>query len=66
VQTELTGPGQATDPNAVPLADYIAEVTQVLSGQRSLPDEILVPRVEALRWAEKKGEYARIFESLNG
>jgi uncharacterized oxidoreductase len=30
VQTELMGPGQASDPNAMPLKDFIAEVMNIL------------------------------------
>jgi uncharacterized oxidoreductase len=65
VQTELAGPGQATDPAAMPLADYISEVMQIL-GQPDLPDdEILVERVKALRWAERDGTYKRMHAALN-
>src|ERR1700675_4676529 len=35
VQTELMGPGQASDPNAVPLKDFIAETISIL---RTSPD----------------------------
>lgn len=50
VQTELMGEHQANDPRAMPLADYIAEVMQILATQ---PDanEILVKRVYPLRFA---------------
>jgi len=66
VQTELAGPSQATDPAAMPLADYISEVMQIL-GQPDLPDdEILVERVKALRWAERDGTYKRKYAALNG
>ena len=66
VQTELAGPDQATDPNAMPLADYIAEVMEIL-GQPDLQDgEILVERVKMLRWAERNKEYDRLFAALNG
>ena len=66
VQTELAGPSQATDPAAMPLADYISEVMQII-GQPDLPDgEILVERVKALRWAERDGVYRRMYAALNG
>lgn len=66
VQTELGGPAQATDPDAVPLADYVAEVMQILM-RADLPNgEILVERVKALRWAERNGVYAQVFAVLNG
>jgi len=65
VQTELGGPGQATDPNAMPLADYIGEVMQVLSHTDPSRGEILVERVKALRWAEKNDDYDQMFTALN-
>ena len=65
VQTELAGPSQATDPNAMPLADYIAEVMQVLSDPDPSHGEILVKCVRALRWAEKNGDYEQMFTALN-
>lgn len=55
LQTELTGPSQATDPNAMPLADFIAEVMQILSDPAPSHGEILVKRVKALRWASSTG-----------
>jgi len=53
VQTELLGPWQASDPNAMPLEDFIAEVMGIL---RDSPDatEILVERVKALRRGERE------------
>ena len=50
VQTELMGPHQTTDPRAMPLADFIAEVMEIL---RTQPDakEICVRRVDPLRYA---------------
>ena len=65
VQTELGGPSQATDPNAMPLADYISEVMQVLGDRDLSHGEILVKRVKALRWAEKNDEYEQVFTALN-
>ena len=65
VQTELGGPDQATDPEAMPLDDYIAEVLQVLGNMRPLRGEILVERVKALRWAERDGIYEQVFAALN-
>jgi len=65
VQTELSGPGQATDPHAMPLADYIAEVMDILSKSDLSQGEIRVKRVEALRWAERKGEYDKWFRTMN-
>jgi uncharacterized oxidoreductase len=64
VQTELAGPHQATDPHAMPLADYIGEVMHILSDPANHRNEILVERVKTLRWAEKNG-YDRIFKANN-
>ena len=50
VQTELMGEQQANDPRAMPLADYIAEVMQILATQPEA-NEILVKRVYPLRFA---------------
>jgi uncharacterized oxidoreductase len=66
VQTELGGPSQATDPRAMPLADYIGEVMQVLSDRDLSHGEILVKCVKALRWAEKNDHYEQMFTALNG
>lgn len=65
VQTELAGPGQATDPRAMPLADYIAEVMKILSQPNPPQGEILVERVKALRWADRNNNYERMFMALN-
>ncbi len=46
VQTELMGAQQASDPRAMPLADYIAETIQLLGTDA---EEILVERVLPLR-----------------
>ena len=64
VQTELGGPHQATDPHAMPLADYVAEVMQLLGEPNPPRGEILVERVKTLRWAEKNG-YEPIFTANN-
>jgi uncharacterized oxidoreductase len=65
VQTELSGRSQATDPNAMPLADYVAEVVQMLSDPMPANGEILAHRAKALRWAEKNGEYEQMFATRN-
>ncbi|NYF79765.1 SDR family oxidoreductase [Granulicella arctica] len=66
VQTELMGSGQASDPRAMPLADFIAEVIEIIKTQ---PDatEILVERVKPLRFAEQNGKekYDAFFQSFN-
>ncbi len=65
VQTELTGAHQATDPHAMPLADYIAEVMHLLAVPEPPHGEVLVERVKLLRDAERKGEYEKVFGFLN-
>ncbi len=65
VQTDLTGPGQATNPNAMPLADFIDEVMQILGEGTPSHGEILVERVQSLRWAEKNDTYEQLFAAFN-
>ena len=65
VQTELGGTGQLVDPAAMPLADYIAEVLSLLDRGDLPRGEVLVERVEALRWAERDGRYAQTYAMLN-
>ncbi len=65
VQTELQGPQQATDPNAMPLADFVTECVPLFSNPPA-SGELLVKRVEPLRWAEKTGAFDQIFSRLNG
>jgi uncharacterized oxidoreductase len=64
VQTELTGPRQASDPNAMPLKDYIAETMEIL---KASPDatEICVERVKPLRFAEASGGYDEFCKKFN-
>lgn len=66
VQTELTGAHQATDPNAMPLAEYISEVISLLKSKPA-SGEILVQRVHPLRFAEQKGAeaYSSLFFQMN-
>ncbi|BDP42039.1 oxidoreductase [Deinococcus aetherius] len=65
VQTELMGSGQASDPNAMPLVDFIGETMRLLE---TFPDatEILVERVKPLRFAEVDGKYGAVFGQMNG
>ncbi len=65
VQTELGGPDQATDPHAMPLAEFIAEVMQILGSPNPPRGEILVERAKELRWAEKGEGYEQVFAALN-
>ncbi|HYB32144.1 MAG TPA: SDR family oxidoreductase [Steroidobacteraceae bacterium] len=64
VQTELMGPRQASDPNAMPLKDFIAETVSIL---RTSPEatEICVERVKPLRFAEAGGAYEAFFRRFN-
>jgi uncharacterized oxidoreductase len=64
VQTELMGPGNASDPNAMPLKDFISETMQIL---RNSPDatEICVERVKPLRYAERNGNYDEFYKTFN-
>ena len=66
VQTALAGPDQETDPRAMPLADYVAEVMERLEAENTPSGEILVERVRQLRTAEASGQYDKIFAMLNG
>ncbi len=60
VQTEFGGPQQAVDPRAMPLADYTAEVMDILETNKIEKGEILVEHVKPLRWAEKNGTYDQL------
>ena len=64
VRTELTGPRQASDPNAMPLADYIGETMHILE---TSPDvtEVLVERAKPQRFAEASGGYDAFFKRFN-
>jgi uncharacterized oxidoreductase len=65
LQTELLNPAQAADPNAMPLADYIAE-TMALLEEKPDAEEILVQRVFFQRWAERENRYDAAFARVNG
>ncbi len=66
VQTELMGPGQAADPRAMPLKDYIAETIEIIKTQPNAT-EILVERVKPLRFADPNGneKYNAFFKQFN-
>jgi len=64
VQTELLGAGQLTDPNAMPLKDFISETMRILKNSPELT-EICVERVKPLRHAEASGNYATFFKTFN-
>jgi uncharacterized oxidoreductase len=66
VQTELMGAGQAADPRAMPLKDYLAEVINIIQSQPNAT-EILVERVKPLRFAASNGQekYDAFFKQFN-
>jgi uncharacterized oxidoreductase len=65
VRTELTGPQQANDPRAMPLADYVALVLQMLKAGDTPRGEVLLQRDLARRWAERDGHYEETFAAMN-
>jgi uncharacterized oxidoreductase len=64
VQTELMGRQQAEDPRAMPLADFLTEVMQILKTQPTV-SEICVERVKPLRFAAESGNFDQAFQGLN-
>ena len=64
VQTELMGAHQASDPNAMPLKDFIAETMRLLTQSPGMT-EICVERVKPLRFAEANGTYDGLFNKYN-
>lgn len=66
VQTGLTGERQASDPRAMPLAEFIDEVMNILLTQPDV-QEVLVQRVLPLRLAAEQGreKYQEQFRSFN-
>jgi uncharacterized oxidoreductase len=55
VATDLMGARQANDPRAMPLAEFIAEVMEILQTQPEAK-EICVKRVHPLRFAAEQGQ----------
>jgi uncharacterized oxidoreductase len=66
VQTELMGERQAKDPRAMPLADFISEIMDILSTQPEAK-EILVKSVYPLRFAGdfNSDKFYGFFENFN-
>jgi len=64
VQTELLGARQLSDPNAMPLKDFISETMNILENSPNSM-EICVERVKPLRFAEASGQYAAFFKNFN-
>jgi len=58
------GAGQAADPRAMPLKDFIAEAIDILKTQPT-PPEICVKRVDFLRHAVEHGNYDEVFGTIN-
>ena len=54
----------ASDPRAMPLNEYIAEVMSIVKTQPEAT-EICVERVKALRFATASGHYDAVFNGLN-
>ena len=65
VQTELTGAQQASDPRAVPVEAYVAEVMQLLERGDHPRGEVLSDRDRARRSAERDGRYEAVFATMN-
>ncbi len=65
VATELTGPGQVSDPRAVPLDIYVAEVMRLLETGNHPGGEVLVERDYFRRTAERDGRYNEVFATIN-
>ncbi len=63
VQTELLGEFQATDPNAMPLAEFIDEVIAILSANPDA-EEVIVERCKPLRYAAENGNLKQLFDML--
>ncbi len=64
VQTELMGERQAKDPRAMPLADFLSEVMQILTTQPDVT-EVIVERCKPLRFAAENGKVGEVFAMLN-
>ncbi len=65
VGTELTGPSQVSDPRAVPLDVYVAEVIRLLETGNHPDGEVLVERDYHRRTAERDGRYSEVFAAIN-
>ena len=63
--TELTGAAQASDPRAMPVEAYLAEVLRMLAEGDHPGGELLLARDQARRWAERDGRYEAVFAALN-
>ena len=64
LQTELTGARQLSDPNAMPLDEFIHEAMDLLKNPPP-SGEILVKRVYSQRFAEREGKYDEFYAQRN-
>ena len=62
VATDLMG--GASDPRAMPLGKYVAEVMAILK-MKPTPAEIVVENAKGLRFAAESGKYGAVFQGLN-
>ena len=65
LQTTLTGDRQASDPRAVPLDAYVAEVMRLLAAGDHPGGEVLAERARPARFAEREGRYDATFAAKN-
>jgi uncharacterized oxidoreductase len=65
VATELMGPSQLEDPNAMPLPDFVEESVGLMA-QQPTPREITVQRVMAQRNAATTGAYDQMLTMFSG
>jgi uncharacterized oxidoreductase len=63
VATDLT-PGQAANPRAMPLDEFVAEAVELLCAPET-PREVLVQRVMPQRTAEQTGSFDKVFGLIN-
>ena len=64
VQTHLMGAQQASDPRAMPLEAFIAEVMHILATQPDAP-EVIVENCKPLRFAAENGKMAQMIDAIN-
>ena len=64
LQTELTGAHQLSDPNAMPLKEFIDEAMYLMADPPA-NGEILVKRVYPQRFAEREGRYNELYAHRN-
>ncbi|MDH0863828.1 SDR family NAD(P)-dependent oxidoreductase [Mitsuaria sp. GD03876] len=65
VRTTLTGAQQASDPRAMPLAEYVEQVLRLIEAGEAPRGELLLDRDLPRRWAERDGRYDELFAAMN-